>query len=119
MTVVLPGATLGVLGGGQQGRMFVHAAQQMGYATAVLDPDADSPAGRVSQHHIHTDYSDIDGLARLAGLSEAITTEFENVPAASLEHLAVARPVSPAAAAVAIAQDRIAEKAHFGRCGVA
>lgn len=117
-TVILPGATLGVLGGGQLGRMFVHAAQQMGYATAVLDPDADSPAGRVSQHHIHTDYADIDGLARLAGLSEAITTEFENVPAAALEHLAVARPVAPAASAVAIAQDRIAEKAHFGRCGV-
>ena len=48
-----PGATLGVLGGGQLGRMFVHAAQRMGYATAVLDPDGDSPAGRVSHHHVH------------------------------------------------------------------
>ncbi|RYY95285.1 MAG: 5-(carboxyamino)imidazole ribonucleotide synthase, partial [Comamonadaceae bacterium] len=116
---ILPGATLGVLGGGQLGRMFVHAAQRMGYFTAVLDPDADSPAGRVSHHHIHTDYLDVDGLARLAGLSAAITTEFENVPAPALEHLAAARPVAPAAAAVAIAQDRIAEKAHFARCGVA
>lgn len=116
---LLPGATLGVLGGGQLGRMFVHAAQTMGYFTAVLDPDPDSPAGRVSHHHIHTDYTDVDGLARLAGLSDAITTEFENVPAASLENLAVARPVAPGASAVAIAQDRIQEKAHFGRCGVA
>ncbi len=116
---LLPGATLGVLGGGQLGRMFAHAAQRMGYFTAVLDPDPDSPAGRVSHHHIHTDYLDVDGLARLAGLADAITTEFENVPAPSLEHLAVARPVAPGASAVAIAQDRIAEKAHFGRCGVA
>lgn len=116
---LLPGATLGVLGGGQLGRMFAHAAQRMGYFTAVLDPDPDSPAGRVSHHHIHTDYLDVDGLARLAGLADAITTEFENVPAPSLEHLAAARPVAPGAPAVAIAQDRIAEKAHFGRCGVA
>jgi 5-(carboxyamino)imidazole ribonucleotide synthase len=113
-----PGATLGVVGGGQLGRMFVHAAQRMGYFTAVLDPDPDSPAGRVSHHHIHTDYTDVDGLARLAGLADAITTEFENVPAPSLEHLAAARPVAPGAAAVAIAQDRIREKAHFLRCGV-
>jgi 5-(carboxyamino)imidazole ribonucleotide synthase len=115
---ILPGATLGVLGGGQLGRMFVHAAQQMGYFTAVLDPDPDSPAGRVCHHHIHTDYTDVDGLARLAGLADAVTTEFENVPAPSLEHLAVARPVSPGADAVAIAQDRIREKGHFVRCGV-
>jgi len=118
VTVILPGATLGVMGGGQLGRMFVHAAQQMGYFTAVLDPDADSPAGRVSHHHIHTDYTDVDGLIRLAGLSDAITTEFENVPAPALENLAVTRPVSPGADAVAIAQDRIREKGHFVRCGV-
>jgi len=118
VSAVLPGATLGVLGGGQLGRMFVHAAQRMGYFTAVLDPDADSPAGRVSHHHIHTDYTDVDGLARLAGLAEAITTEFENVPAHSLEHLSVARPVSPSATSVAIAQDRIREKSHFVGCGV-
>ncbi len=116
---ILPGATLGVLGGGQLGRMFAHAAQRMGYFTAVLDPDPDSPAGRMSHHHIHTDYTDVDGLARLAGLADAVTTEFENVPASALEHLAVARPVAPGATAIAIAQDRIAEKAHFGRCGVA
>ena len=115
---LLPGATLGVLGGGQLGRMFVHAAQAMGYSTAVLDPDAHSPAGRVSHHHIRADYGDAAGLAALARVSDAITTEFENVPAAALATLAALRPVAPAASAVAIAQDRAQEKAHFVRCGV-
>ncbi len=115
---LLPGATLGVLGGGQLGRMFVHAAQAMGYFTAVLDPDAHSPAGQVSHHHIRADYGDAAGLAELARVSDAITTEFENVPAAALATLAALRPVAPAASAVAIAQDRAQEKAHFVRCGV-
>ena len=68
--------TLGVMGGGQLGRMFVHAAQSMGYFTAVLDPDANSPAGRVSHRHIQTDYTDPVGLQQLAACSAAITTEF-------------------------------------------
>lgn len=113
---LLPGATLGVMGGGQLGRMFVHAAQRLGYFTAVLDPDPDSPAGRVSHHHLKAAYTDAQGLAELARLSAAITTEFENVPAQSLEQLARLRPVAPGAACVAIAQDRIAEKAHFSAC---
>ncbi len=111
-------ATLGVMGGGQLGRMFVHAAQAMGFETAVLDPDPTSPAGRVSHHHIQTAYLDEAGLAQLASCSHAITTEFENVPAAALLALAQLRPVAPAASAVSIAQDRAAEKAHFVRCGV-
>ncbi|MEJ5989530.1 5-(carboxyamino)imidazole ribonucleotide synthase [Ramlibacter sp. PS3R-8] len=118
MTVLLPGATLGVMGGGQLGRMFVHAAQRMGYFTAVLDPDESSPAGSVSHHHVRTDYLDESGLVRLCGHADAITTEFENVPADALARLAERRPVAPGAAAVAIAQDRAQEKAHFTRCGV-
>ncbi|HVE51950.1 MAG TPA: ATP-grasp domain-containing protein, partial [Ramlibacter sp.] len=117
-SVLLPGATLGVMGGGQLGRMFVHAAQRMGYFTAVLDPDAGSPAGRVSHHHVHADYLDEIALATLCGHSQAVTTEFENVPAAALARLAQHRMVAPGAAAVAIAQDRALEKAHFVRCGV-
>ena len=81
--VLLPGSvthgqqvTLGVMGGGQLGRMFVHAAQAMGYATAVLDPDPASPAGLVSHHHIQTAYDDPQGLAQLAACSAAITTVF-------------------------------------------
>jgi 5-(carboxyamino)imidazole ribonucleotide synthase len=115
---ILPGATLGVMGGGQLGRMFAHAAQQMGYYTAVLDADAHSPAGLVSHHHVRAGYEDAQGLAELAKLSAAITTEFENVPANALRTLAAQRPVAPAADAVAIAQDRAQEKAHFTRCGV-
>jgi 5-(carboxyamino)imidazole ribonucleotide synthase len=111
-------ATLGVMGGGQLGRMFVHAAQAMGYFTAVLDPDAASPAGLVSHHHIQTDYLDEQGLAQLVQRCAAITTEFENVPAPALLRLGAHRPVAPASEAVAIAQDRAAEKAHFVRCGV-
>lgn len=118
MKTILPGATLGVMGGGQLGRMFVHAAQQMGYFTAVLDADPTSPAGRVSHHHIQTGYEDPQGLAELARLSAAITTEFENVPAQALRQLAAHKPVAPGADAVAIAQDRAREKAHFTRCGV-
>lgn len=118
MKPLLPGATLGVMGGGQLGRMFVHAAQRMGYFTAVLDPDEASPAGLVSHHHVRSDYLDEGGLAQLASLSDAITTEFENVPAGALARLAADVPVAPGAEAVAIAQDRAAEKAHFTRCGV-
>ncbi len=110
--------TLGVMGGGQLGRMFAHAAQRMGFFTAVLDPDPLSPAGRVSHHHIQTSYTDPAGLERLALVAQAITTEFENVPALALAELAKTRPVFPAAACVSIAQDRAAEKAHFVRCGV-
>jgi 5-(carboxyamino)imidazole ribonucleotide synthase len=116
---IAPGATLGVMGGGQLGRMFVHAAQQMGYATAVLDPDAQSPAGLIAHEHIRSDYTDPAGLERLAQCSAAITTEFENVPAESLARLAEHCPVAPAAAAVAVCQDRAAEKAHFVRSAVA
>ena len=66
-----PGATLGVMGGGQLARMFVHAAQQMGYSTAVLDADPTSPAGLVAHHHIRADYLDAAGLAQLADVSAA------------------------------------------------
>ena len=113
-----PGSTLGVLGGGQLGRMFVHAAQTLGYRTAVLDPDPHSPAGHVSHHHIQADYLEPAGLAQMATLCDAFTTEFENVPAAALAQLARTHMVAPGAQAVAIAQDRAAEKAHFVRCGV-
>lgn len=117
-SVILPGATLGVMGGGQLGRMFVHAAQAMGYNTAVLDPDATSPAGLVSHVHVQTAYLDEAGLTSLAAQCAAVTTEFENVPAQALDALAKTRPVAPAGASVAICQDRAREKAHFVACGV-
>ncbi|MCM2295257.1 5-(carboxyamino)imidazole ribonucleotide synthase [Rhodoferax sp.] len=126
--ILLPGATglngsgqpttLGVMGGGQLGRMFVQAAQAMGYFTVVLDPDVISPAGLVSHYHIQTDYLDQQGLAQLMQRCAAVTTEFENVPAPALVTLGAARPTAPSADAVAIAQDRIKEKAHLARSGV-
>ena len=120
MTALLPGvATLGVLGGGQLGRMFVHAAQALGYRCIVLDPDAISPAGAVADKHVKADYLDHFGLAQIARDCEGITTEFENVPALALETLAGMRVVAPAAAAVAVCQDRAVEKAHFEAAGVA
>ena len=116
---IAPGATLGVVGGGQLGRMFAHAAQRSGYRVAVLDPDATSPAGAVADEHLRAGYLDAEALARLATLCAAITTEFENVPAEALRTLGRTRPVAPGAAAVAICQDRAAEKAAFVRAGVA
>lgn len=108
--------TLGVMGGGQLGRMFVQAAQAMGYFTAVLDPDPASPAGLISHFHIQTPFDDEQGLAQLMQRCEAITTEFENVPAPALVTLGAHRPVAPSAACVAVAQDRIKEKSHFVQC---
>ncbi len=116
---IAPGAWLGLLGGGQLGRMFCMAAQSLGYKVAVLDPGADSPAGSVADRQIRADYLDPDGLAALAALAKAATTEFENVPAAALEYLARTARVTPSAASVAIAQDRIEEKAFLVRCGLA
>ena len=117
--VLLPGvATLGVMGGGQLGRMFVQAAQSLGYRTVVLDPDAESPAGAVAHQQIRADYLDPQGLAHLAEACDAITTEFENVPAQALAQLAATRTVAPAGSAVAKCQDRADEKAHFKASGV-
>ena len=113
-----PGATLGVLGGGQLGRMWSHAAQSLGYRTAVLDPDPHSPAGLVSHAHVQTGYLDPQGLAQMASLCAAVTTEFENVPAEALAQLQQLVPVAPGPSAVRVAQDRALEKAHFVRCGV-
>ena len=116
--VIAPGATLGVLGGGPLGRMFVHAAQRLGYRCVVLDPDRDSPAGRVAERHLHADYLDEQALDAMAGEASAVTTEFENVPALALRRLAERVPVAPGAGAVATCQDRALEKDLFQRCGV-
>ena len=107
---IMPGAMLGVLGGGQLGRMFVMAAQQMGYRVTVLDPSSDSPAGRVADDFICADYADQPALEKLSMQCAAITTEFENIPAESLRRLAESCVVSPDAHSVAIAQNRILEK---------
>ena len=111
--VLPPGAMLGVLGGGQLGRMFVHAATQMGYRVTVLDPAPSGPAAEIATCHIQADYTDEAALARLAETCVAVTTEFENVPADSLRWLSQHVAVSPPPAAVEIAQDRVREKSFF------
>lgn len=108
-----PSTWLGVMGGGQLGRMFAQAAQSMGYRVAVLDPDEHCPAGQVADRQVTAGYTDEAGLQALAGLCSAITTEFENVSAQSLDKLAQSVFVAPAASGVSIAQDRIAEKQFF------
>lgn len=117
--MILPGATLGMLGGGQLGRMFTTAALTMGYEVIVLDPDPESPAGRIATDHVCADYLDAAALDYLARTCAAISTEFENVPAEALETLAERSIVRPAARAVAITQDRIHEKTFLRDHGFA
>ena len=118
MTAILSPANLGLLGGGQLGRFFVQAAQKLGYQVWVLDPDPDSPAGHIADRHLAATYDDQSALDVLTANCAAITTEFENVPAPSLEYLARTVRVAPAAAAVAVCQDRIAEKNFLHRHGL-
>ena len=115
--MILPGAMLGVLGGGQLGRMFVLRARTMGYGVMVLDPDPRSPAGQMADVHLRAAYSDPHALEQLAADCAAVTTEFENVPAEALERLERSCRVRPPMKAVAIAQDRIAEKSFLERSG--
>jgi 5-(carboxyamino)imidazole ribonucleotide synthase len=111
-----PPTWLGVMGGGQLGRMFAHAAQMMGYRVAVLEPSRDCPAGQVAERLVEAGYVDAAGLDALASQCAAVTTEFENVPAESLSRLAERVFVAPNASCVSIAQDRILEKRFFVEC---
>jgi 5-(carboxyamino)imidazole ribonucleotide synthase len=116
---VAPGGWLGLLGGGQLGRMFAMAAQSLGYRVAVLDPARDGPAASVCDEHFEADYLDAPALENLALQCAAVTTEFENVPAQSLAFLAEHCFTTPSAESVAVAQDRIAEKSFIASCGIA
>lgn len=116
--MLLPGSTLGVLGGGQLGRMFCMAARNMGYRTVVLEPQKNCPAAAVADQHLQSDYNDSQALQLLSELCDAITTEFENVPAESLEFLEQKKPVHPSAQAVAIARHRIQEKQYATEAGL-
>lgn len=108
--MILPGATLGILGGGQLGQMFSLAALRLGYRVLVLDPDPHCPAAAVASRHLCADYDDPTALADLARSCAAVSTEFENVPVTALELLARHLPVRPSPNAVAVVQDRLLEK---------
>lgn len=115
---ILPPAMLGILGGGQLAAMFTLAAKKMGYGVTVVDPDADAPAGKLADVHLCANYTDHDALQTLAQCA-AVTTEFENVSAASMTWLAQYTHVSPSGDCVAIAQDREKEKAWIHKAGLA
>jgi 5-(carboxyamino)imidazole ribonucleotide synthase len=103
-------AMLGMLGGGQLGRFFVIAAHELGYQVTVLDPDKNSPAGKIADVHLCAGFDDEKALKQMAQTCASVTTEFENVPARSLEKLALTTTVRPSAACVAVAQNRVLEK---------
>lgn len=116
--IILPPAMLGMLGGGQLGRFFVIAAHEMGYKVTVLDPDKNSPAGKIADVHICAAYDDQAALAQMARTCAAVTTEFENVPSLTLSTLAEKVTVRPSAASVAIAQHRVSEKNFIKAAGL-
>ncbi len=117
-SVISSPAMLGMLGGGQLGRFFVIAAHEMGYQVTVLDPDKNSPAGKIADVHLCADYDDAAALKKIAETCQAVTTEFENVPAKTLEKLAESVIVRPSAACVAIAQNRVLEKNFIKNAGL-
>jgi 5-(carboxyamino)imidazole ribonucleotide synthase len=116
--VLLPGATIGMIGGGQLGRMFTVAARTMGYQVIVLEPQENSPAGQLADQQIVAAYDDADALLELGKACDVITTEFENIPAHVLERLAKDCPVRPSANALGKTQDRSIEKAFIKSCGL-
>ncbi len=108
--MILPGSILGILGGGQLGRMFTMAARTMGYRVVVLDPDPNSPSGQIADEQLHAAYNDEWALEQLGNLCEAVTSEFENVPSQSLQQLEMLCPVRPTSRALELTQARIREK---------
>lgn len=117
--MLLPGATLGVLGGGQLGRMFCMAARTMGYRVVVLEPDPQSPAGAFADEHLQAAYDDAAALKHMGQVCDAVTTEFENVPAESLHYLEGHCRVYPQPEAVELTRDRIREKSFLREHGIA
>ncbi|MBN9549213.1 MAG: 5-(carboxyamino)imidazole ribonucleotide synthase [Alphaproteobacteria bacterium] len=113
-----PGSTIGIIGGGQLGRMLAMAAARLGYRIAVLEPQADCPAAQVANRQIVAAYDDPAALAELAAASAVVTYEFENVPVAAAETLAATVPVHPPARALEVAQDRVVEKGFLNDIGI-
>lgn len=119
MTPLQPGSTIGILGGGQLGRMLALAAARLGFDVAILTPEGDSPAGRVAARTLVADYTDEAALTELAKVCGVVTYEFENVPAAAVSKLtALGCPVAPGERALAVAQDRVQEKSFLNSVGV-
>ncbi|MCW5966260.1 MAG: 5-(carboxyamino)imidazole ribonucleotide synthase [Bryobacterales bacterium] len=117
MSVVLPGATIGVLGSGQLGRMFTIAARRMGYRVATFSPEQDTPTGQVADEEVVASYDDLDAIRAFAKRVDVLTFEFENVPSAATEAAAAFVPVRPAGSVLHITQNRLREKDFLARHG--
>ncbi|KQX55624.1 MULTISPECIES: 5-(carboxyamino)imidazole ribonucleotide synthase [unclassified Ensifer] len=111
--------TIGIIGGGQLGRMLAMAAARLNFRTVILEPQVDCPAAQVANDQIVAAYDDEAALGKLAEVSDLITYEFENVPVAAAERLAAKRPVFPPPKALEVAQDRLTEKRFINGCGIA
>ena len=116
--VIAPGAALGVLGGGQLGRMFAIAARRMGYRVHTLSPEDDSPAGQVADVEVTASYEDLDALRTFAGGVDVVTFEFENVPIEAIDAIEALAPVRPSGLALHTAQQRAREKTFLADRGV-
>lgn len=117
-TQILPGATLGVLGSGQLGRMFAIAARRLGYRVHVYSPDSDSPTGQVADREFSAAYDDLDSLAEFARSVDVVTFEFENVPSSVTDCIEQFAPVRPSGAVLAVAQHRLTEKSTLRNAGL-
>ena len=113
-----PGSTIGIIGGGQLGRMLAIAARQMDYKTVVLDPDSNCPAGQVADRVIRSEYSDLKASSELAALADVVTYEFENVDADSVSSAEKHKPVRPSSSVLRITQNRLHEKKALLEAGI-
>ena len=119
MSALTTGATIGILGGGQLGRMLSVAASRLGFKTCVFEPAGDCPASHVAHDHFKADYTDHDALRAFAGAVDVITYEFENIPTSALDLLETLRPLHPGRKALATSQDRLTEKTFLQDLGLA
>ncbi len=115
---ISPGSTIGILGGGQLGRMTAIAAANLGYKCEIFEPQKACPASQVANGHIAADYTSESALLKFASKVDVITLEFENVPVKTLQILEAYKPVRPGPKALELAQDRIVEKTFLNDCGI-
>jgi 5-(carboxyamino)imidazole ribonucleotide synthase len=118
MNPLPPGSTIGIIGGGQLGRMLAMAAARLGYKIVILEPEPDCPAAQIANRQIAAPYADPAALDELAGLADVVTYEFENVPVDAAERLAGQLPVFPPPRALDVSQDRLTEKRFLNGCGI-
>src|SRR5262245_12097784 len=116
--VIIPGSTIGVLGGGQLGRMFAIAARRMGYRVHTFSPDYDTPTAQVADVEVNAPYDDLDAVRAFARNVSVVTFEFENVPAATAAAAAECAPVRPDGSVLHVAQQRLREKGFLAGAGL-